>query len=216
MLDRFDALGDGLGRIPWVRENEMIVRAVDVDALPLGFPTHRHDAAFWEHLGRTIATYGFLEEILGKAIFSFTATRRYRPDEVDAAFDKWLPTLQKALTNPLSGLIDQFGKAVHDHPEAVVKDLEELLDVLREAAELRNVLCHGSWSVPDKNGASLPLFVDRKLKVFDTRIDCAFLEQVQRHVAEVSCAVINSVTQMGLQFPGSDGPGVPIAMTGPP
>lgn len=188
----------------------MVPRIVDMSTLPVDFPTHRHSAAFWEHLGRTVATYGFLEEVLGKAIFSFTATRRYEPDEVDAAFAKWLPTLEKALTNPLGSLIDQFGRAVRGHPEALVDGLDELLDHLREAAKLRNVLCHGSWSVPDVNGASLPLFVDRKLNVFDTRIDCVFLKQVQRHVAEVSCAVINSVTQMGWQFPGSDGLGVPI------
>lgn len=189
----------------------MVARLVDVEALPVDFPTHRHSAAFWERLGRTVATYGFLEEILGKAIFSFTATKRYEPTEVDTAFEKWLPTLEKALTNPLGNLIDQYGKAVRDHPEAVVEDLDVLLNRLREAARFRNVLCHGSWSVPDMDGASLPLFVDQKLNVFDTRIDCAFLEQVQRHVAEVSFAVINSVTRMGWQFPGTSGPGVPIS-----
>ncbi len=105
-----------------------------------------------------MATYGFLAETLGKANFSFTATKRYEPDEGDAAFAKWLPTLERALTKPLGNLIQQYGKAVRDHPEAVVKGLDALLDHLREAAKLRNVLCHGSWSVPDVNGASLPLF----------------------------------------------------------
>lgn len=188
----------------------MVARIVDVDDLPVNFPTHRHDAVFWERLGRAVATYGFLEEILGKAIFAFTATKRYEEAEVEAAFAEWLPTLERALTNPLGNLIDQYGKAVRDHPEGVVEGLDELLGHLREAARLRNVLCHGSWSAPDENGASLPLFVDQKLNVFDTAIDYAFLDQVQRHVAEVSCAVLNSVTQMGWQFPGSCGPGVPI------
>ena len=78
-----------------------------MDALPVDFPTHRHDAEFWERLGRAVATYGFLEEILGKAIFSFTATKRYEAAEVDAAFEEWLPRLEKALTNPLGNLIDR-------------------------------------------------------------------------------------------------------------
>ena len=65
-------------------------------------------------------------------------------------------------------------------------------------------------STPDEKGASIPLFVDQKLNVFDAPIDCAFLVEVQRHVAEVSCAVTNSVTQMGWQFPGSCGSGTPI------
>jgi hypothetical protein len=58
--------------------------AVDIDRLPLHFPTHRHDAAFWEALGRAVATFGFLEEVLGKAIFALTATRKIAPDQIEA------------------------------------------------------------------------------------------------------------------------------------
>ena len=58
---------------------------------------------FWENLGRTIATFGFLEEVLGKAIFAFTATTRYPESEVEAAFEKWLPTLERALIDQLAG-----------------------------------------------------------------------------------------------------------------
>lgn len=29
--------------------------------LPKDFPTHRHEPVFWEVLGRTVATFGFLE-----------------------------------------------------------------------------------------------------------------------------------------------------------
>lgn len=57
---------------------------IDRDNLPGMFPTHRHEPEFWEHLGRAIASFGFLEEVLGKAIFAFTATRRHRcsiPDD---------------------------------------------------------------------------------------------------------------------------------------
>jgi len=50
---------------------------VDTKNLPPLFPTHRHSAMFWENLGRTIATFGFLEEVLGKAIFVFSATTQY-------------------------------------------------------------------------------------------------------------------------------------------
>ncbi len=71
--------------------------AVDVEKLPTNFPTHRHTPEFWEALGRTVATFGFLEEALGKAIFSFTGTRQISPDELDGAYEKWLPTLEKAL-----------------------------------------------------------------------------------------------------------------------
>ena len=41
----------------------MVPRIVDMNTLRVHFPTHRHSAAFWESLGRTVATYGFLEEL---------------------------------------------------------------------------------------------------------------------------------------------------------
>ena len=183
---------------------------VDHKNLPMGYPTHMHSAEFWEALGRTIATFGFLEETLGKAIFSFTATQQFPEDELEAEFEKWLPTLEKALSDPLGGLIDSYGKAVRANSSATISNLDELQEDLRAASTLRNVLCHGSWRVPDDQGRSIPLFVNRKNEVFQDAIDVACLQQVQQHVAELVCAVINTVTHMGWQFPGSGGPGNPI------
>ena len=56
---------------------------VDHKNLPMGFPTHMHSAEFWEALGRTIATFGFLEETLGnlgsayKGIWSQTGDKSH-------------------------------------------------------------------------------------------------------------------------------------------
>jgi hypothetical protein len=183
---------------------------VDIKNLPSLFPTHRHSAMFWEHLGRTIATFGFLEEVLGKAIFAFTATTRYPESEVEAAFEKWLPTLERALIDQLAGLIDAYGKAVRNNSEATIKNLDDLLCELRKASVIRNVLCHGSWRTPDTDVKSLPLFVNRQKMVWDTPIDIPFLKQTQKAVAELACEVVTTVTHMGWQFPGAGGPGKTI------
>lgn len=67
--------------------NEKPTRCVvDQSALPENYPTQRHEAYFWECLGRTVATFGFLEEVLTKAIFAFTATTNYPEDEVEKAY----------------------------------------------------------------------------------------------------------------------------------
>ena len=165
---------------------------------------------FWENLGRTIATFGFLEEVLGKAIFAFTATTRYPESEVEAAFKKWLPTLERALIDPLAGLIDAYGRAVRSNSEASITNLDDLLSELRKASVIRNVLCHGSWRTPDTGGKSLPLFVNRQKMVWDTPIDIPYLKQTQKEVAELACEVVTTVTRMGWQFPGSRGPGKTI------
>lgn len=180
---------------------------IDLDELPKMYPTHRHEPTFWESLGRVVATFGFLEETLAKAIFAFTATKPYSEEEVLKALDEWAPKLMKALSDQLWNLIESYGKAVREHPEATIKTLDELLEQLKEAAKIRNVICHGSWRSPNSEGASIPFFVNRQQERFNTAIDVSFLLQLQKHVMELICAVVDTVTHMGWQFPGSEGPG---------
>lgn len=183
---------------------------IDWKNLPPSFPTHAHDAQFWENLGRTVATFGFLEEVLGKAIFAFTATKQYSEEAVAEALEQWLPKLEQSLHQTLNPLIDIYVKSVKDHQGSTLQNLAELEHDLREAAKMRNVLCHGSWRMPNEDGGSVPFFVNKQMMVFDTSVDVAFLQQTQAHVAELACAVINSVTHMGWQFPGGAGTGTPI------
>lgn len=183
---------------------------VDNDRLPALYPTHRHPAQFWEHLGRVVATFGFLEEILKRAIFAFTAPRRHGSlEEYEAACDAWLLQLKQALTDQLWSLAVKYGKAVRNNPDSTV-NVDKLVRDIKEATTLRNALCHGSWRIPDEVGKSLPLFITKKHKKFDTPIDIEFLRTVQRDVAELACDVVASVVDMGWQFPGRPGPGKTI------
>jgi len=109
--------------------------------------------------------------------------------------------------DPLGNLIDTYGKAVRDHEAATIDYLDDLLSDLRKASTVRNILCHGSWRLPDSTGASVPFFVNRQKMVVESAMDCRFIDQVQRHTAELACVVISSVTQLGWRFPGSAGPG---------
>jgi hypothetical protein len=177
-------------------------------ALPEDFPTHYHEAEFWEKLGRAVATFGFLEDVLCRAIFAFTATTTYSQEDALKAYDEWLPKLERTLSDPLVKLIDSYGRAVRGNSDATIKNLlDELLSRLREAAKIRNVLCHGSWSVPDSRGASVPFYVTKKNEIFETAVDIQFLVQLQQHTVDLIYDVIGTVTHMGWQFPGSNGPG---------
>jgi len=187
---------------------------IDLKRLPVDYPTQRHDPAFWEHLGRTVATFGFLEEVLGKAIFSFTGTKPYAASEVEAAYAAWLPKLEHALTDALGNLINNFGKAVREHPDATIENLDDLLSDLKKASDIRNVLCHGSWRLPNDQGASVPFYVNTQKMIIESAVDIQFLKQTQRYAAKLACAVVNTVTRIGRQFPGSSGPGEPIYVKG--
>ena len=96
------------------------------DALPDRFPTHKHDPAFWEALGRAVATFGFLEDALFKAIFAFTATTHYQEDEIDEAYREWLPMLERVLVDPLGNLIDVCGRAVRNNSRSTIENLDDL------------------------------------------------------------------------------------------
>ncbi|MGJ8586370.1 MAG: hypothetical protein ACSHXD_19950 [Marinosulfonomonas sp.] len=127
--------------------------------------------------------------------------------DIDAAYEAWLPKLERALTDQLTNLADSYHRATRDNSEKTTENVSELVEDIKAAAVYRNVLCHGSWRMPDANGGSIPLFVNRKTEVFETSIDVAFLRQIQAHVAELSCSVVDTVTHMGWQFPGGAGPG---------
>lgn len=181
---------------------------IDRSGLPEQWPTHRHAPEFWEQLGRTVATFGFLEEVLGKAIFAYTATRQYSTeDEVQSAYAAWLPTLERALTETLKPLADDYGKAVRSNSGNTTENVEELVAAIKEASEIRNVICHGSWRTPDPDGRSLPFFVNKRKEFFRMHLDTLELQRIQCHVAELACSVVDTVTHMGFQFPGGAGPG---------
>lgn len=183
---------------------------VNEDELPVGFPVHLHSSEFWSSLGKAVATFGFLEQVLLKAIFALTGTRSYSEELLVAEYSKWQKKLEKALSDQLGGLIKTFEQAVREHPDCIVDGFDCLVDDLQKASRIRNVICHGSWDAPDESGASLPFFVNRQMDKFETRIDCSFLDKVQLSTKGLICKVINSVTTMGFQFPGSNSPGGPV------
>jgi hypothetical protein len=190
-------------------EAEVQGLCVDVASLPASFPTHRHSGAFWEALGRAVGTFGFLEEILGRAIFALTATRQYGQAEIVDAYYKWLAVFERALSDPLGGLIVSFESAARGRVDA--SGLASIVQRLKNAAKMRNLLCHASWNrPPDDRGRSVPFFIAKNMEYFDAPIDLNFLNQVQRQTAELACAVMQTVTEAGYQFPGSNGPGKPV------
>jgi len=184
---------------------------IRTDSLPEHYPTHLADPRFWEALGRAVATFGFLEEALAKAIFALTATSPVPEgkDEFEAV-QEWIASLELTISDTLGQLIIRYEKALKAHPEQNVIGIETLVDDLRSAASIRNAVCHGSWGPPDQSGASLPFFIDRKLRKLETRFDIEKLDRLRAGTLELTCSVINSVTHMGYQFPSSAGPGAVV------
>ncbi|WP_073957334.1 hypothetical protein [Thalassospira sp. TSL5-1] len=164
---------------------------------PSQFPTHRHPPEFWEQFGRAIATFGFLEEMLGRAIIAITGSKQVPETDAQEALDVWQKIVEKALHRPLGVLIDMYHKALKDHPKAHVLNVDELIEDLKKVAQYRNPLCHGSWRIPDGNGFSELFYIDRELRIFDTPLDQGILEKLQVEASTIACRVYNSITQLG-------------------
>ena len=185
-------------------QNSHLVSVSDLDA---DFPTHLHSQQFWEELGRTVATFGFLEDTLGRACFALQATTEVNDDEFDEQVGEFVARLPKLLTDSLGPLIDNYEKSLRSHQQKPIKNSHELLAELRKAKTIRDVICHGSWGLPDKQGKSTPRFFNRKEEVFATPIDTEYLRQCRSGAVALILEVINSVTVMGYEFPGTEGPG---------
>lgn len=184
------------------------------EKLPKYYPTHRHESNFWEHLGRVVATFGFLEETLAKAIFALTGTKAYASEEEAIAnYEKWILLLENTLKDPLSNLSEKYVSVAKAHQSLKPDDIEYIEYIgnnIKKACKVRNALCHGSWSPPNPDGKSTPFFIDRKLNKYEGQIDSEYLIYLQGYVAELACSVMDSITTMGWQFPGSSGPGRPL------
>jgi hypothetical protein len=185
---------------------------IDKDKLPDNFPTQKHAAEFWEQLGRAVATFGFLEDILARATFALTSTRRFSSnEECEAAFANWRKELEGVLSGNLTHRIDNYERAAKSYPGLTIENLNELFTSLRRVIEIRNVLNHACWDqFPDEDGITVPRSFNRHKGRFTTPVGIKFLIDVRKFTAEVACEVINTITYMGWQFPGTDGPGVPV------
>lgn len=183
------------------------------------YPTHAHSPEFWEELGRTVATFGFLEDVLVKAYFAITGTTSYdwkTDEEAKAAIEQWGEQLALAMADTLVSLAQKYAASVRRNKTTSFPEIDALEASIKKAAESRNALCHGFWGIPDSSGKSelsyfsMPGKKIANLQKFEALIDIAWLRQLRTEAFELACDVIDSVTVMGYQFPSSAGPGEPI------
>ena len=112
------------------------------------WPVNQGASVFWQELGKTVATFGYLEHILAKTCYVVLATSERAADLSDAddeAVSRWYKRLMRSQTDSLRGLTDELGRVLAEDgrvPHAVREDLVKRLEELRP---WRNALCHGAW-----------------------------------------------------------------------
>lgn len=187
---------------------------VDRARLPENWPTNRGSGAFWEELGRTVATFSHLEDMMARALLGLTATREFEDmKQVEAAFPEWEKALKESLTDSLYSLTNKLKKAFNDDdrvPDEVARTYLVRLDELRV---WRNALCHGAWQGFEKNGSVVLRHFkrgDEGPESLENRLSVETLSSIRGAAVDLTADLVDILFAAGVRFPGSTLPGAPV------
>ena len=187
---------------------------VDRAGLPEDWPTNRGSSAFWEALGRTVATFSHLEDIMTRAWFGLSATREFENmEQAEAAFPQWERALKESLTDSLHSLTKKLKKAFNDDdrlPDEVAGAFLARLDELRV---WRNALCHGAWQKFREDGSvGLRYFSrgDEGPERLEDRLSVETLSSIRAATVDLTADLVDILSAAGVRFPGTALPGAAV------
>ena len=187
---------------------------VDRTRLPQAWPTNAGTPAFWEELGRTVAAFTHLEDMLARAYFGLTASRPFaNMEEARAAFPAWEKALKASLTDSLGPLTEKLREVLRDDdrvPDDVANGFLARLDDLRV---WRNALCHGAWQGFAADGSTRLRHFRKTLdgpEQLDNRLTLDEISSIRALTVSLTIDIVDIVSAVGVRFPGSALPGVDL------
>ena len=179
--------------------------------VPVNWPTHLLPATFWEELGRTVASFGSLEETVKRANFAITATRKYATEkEVEAASQKWPKELETSMGETLADLTKRIEKTLKQDNRFPSNETHAIVSRLKSVSDSRNELSHGTWTDYEAESELAELlFSPRKgwQQQSARSVSQHDIAVVRREAVDIALYLIDAVTSRGIQFPGSNSPG---------
>ena len=187
---------------------------VDRERLPEHWPTNRGSSAFWGELGRTVATFSHLEDMMARAWYGLTATREFEDmEQANAAFPEWERALEESLADSLSSLTRKLGKAFNDDKRVPHKIAGAYLARLDELRVWRDALCHGAWQGFDDDG-SVGLRHFRRgeegPESLENRLSVEILASIRAAAVDLTADLVDILSAAGVRFPGTALPGAAI------
>ena len=187
---------------------------VDRARLPEHWPTNGGSSAFWEQLGRTVATFSHLEDMMARAWFGLTATREFEDmEQAEAAFPKWEKTLKESLTDSLHSLTKKLKKAFGDDDRVPDEIAGAYLARLDELRVWRNALCHGAWQgFEDDGSVGLRHFRrgDEGSESLENRLSAETLSSIRAVTVDLTADLVDILSAAGIRFPGTALPGAAV------
>ena len=187
---------------------------VDRARLPEDWPTNRGSSAFWEQLGRSVATFSHLEDMMARAWFGLTATREFQDmEQAEAAFPEWEKALKETLSDSLHSLSKKLKKAFRDDNRVSDEVADAYLARLDELRVWRNALCHGAWQgFQDDGSVGLRHFRrrDEGPESLENRLSIETLSSIRAATVDLTADLVDILSTAGVHFPGTALPGAPV------
>lgn len=151
-------------------------------------------ADFAAGLGQCVASFGWLEEIIKRAIYALDRARLaddLTPEELQA----WLTRMGSLADDSLGTLIEQLDAAMRRHPG--LRDRNRITDRLGEIRLYRNLLCHASWRPTERKTHWHPAFVSARGEVQPVPMALEDLERIRAQTVETGGRVLRVMRATG-------------------
>lgn len=156
-------------------------------------------------LGQCVANFGWLEEIIKRAIYALDRAR-LADDLTQTELATWLDHIGQIADDSLGTLIDQLGAAIRRHPG--LRDRDAIIDRLADLRHYRNLLCHASWRPTERPGHWHPAFVAARGEINEGPMSVTDLDRVRQETVDLGAMVLQVMRATGVtgRWAGDDGP----------
>lgn len=169
--------------------------------VPEEWPTYHLPPDLWEELGRTVATFGFLEDTIKRACLALSHPGR---DITEQDYMKWEKSLEDSASDPLGRLVNRLVRDLEPDARLPQDHVDSIVNRLRSRVELRNALCHGTWTDYDAaSGEAILRFFPRHewRKNHEFSLSQGKLARIRHETVEVTSELIGAVKAKAPDFP---------------
>ena len=109
-------------------------------------PIQDPSSPLWEQIGRTVATFGMLEDLLPRALYIITGHRRIDHEgDNKLQVSAWCAKLIKSMSDTLGGLAHSLEAAWYERDGELLPQSAEVVRELQELTTIRNRVCHAAY-----------------------------------------------------------------------
>ena len=109
-------------------------------------PVQDPSGALWEEIGRTVAAFGMLEDLLPRALYIITGHQTVdNPEDAIHQVEEWCAELIKNMSDTLGGLAHSLEAAWKERDGGLSPENADIVKDIKALAKFRNRICHATY-----------------------------------------------------------------------